>query len=176
MIFDFWIFRRGCRGEIWFLTWAVEWGLALMSQWSLCAPELWPLVNTSVCFPAVPWNPPSMRTRHPGGAPSLCLFSRTTKSLVREYVWVDMNNTQTLMSSPCMQTACSTLQVLMYVNVINNWIIIITLLVSKETEAGEESGHHRAFSMKGLMCSLSYCNASVNINRLGRHLLQEQCI
>lgn len=68
------------------------------------------------------------------------------------------------MSSPCMQTAFSTVHVLMYVNVINNWIIIITLLVSKEAQGEKESGHHRVFSMKGLMCYLSYCNASVNIN------------
>lgn len=70
------------------------------------------------------------------------------------------------MSLPCMQTACSTAHVLMYVNVINSWIIIITLLVSKESQGEKKSGHRRAFSMKGLMCSLSYCNASVNINAI----------
>lgn len=54
------------------------------------------------------------------------------------------------MGSSSLQTASPTVCLLMYVNVINNEIIIISLLVSVLADREEKSGHHR---VKGLMYS-----------------------
>lgn len=159
MIFNFWIFGRGVPGGNLILDLSC-WGVDGWGGWRWCLNGGCVLLNSgllsSCLFVFLPQhdNPTPKRTQH------FCLLCWTTKaSCMLEEIWKN-----TLMSSPCMLTAFSTVHFLMYVNVINNWIIIITLLVSKESDREEESGHHRAFSMKGLMCSLSYCNASVNIN------------
>lgn len=86
------------------------------------------------------------------------LVSKNEIGLITKSTWPDLTNTQRVIGSVCVPTV----HVFMSVNVIKSRIIIITLLVFKR--GWGRSGHHGAYSTRGLMCSLSYCNASVNIN------------
>lgn len=103
-----------------------------MSQWLLCALELCPPHGHHVCLPAV------ARKTTPA-LNSVCILKE------------DMKNTS--ISSSSLQTVSPTVRLLMYVNVINNKIIIISLLVSMEADREGKSGHHRVFPVKGLMYS-----------------------
>lgn len=140
--FNFWIFGRGYaqrwgKSDSWpELLKSGEGGrVGAVCRWRLnggCVLLNSGLLSTRLfVFPLFPGISPGMITRHPREAPGLCLSRGTTKASIKsmlEKIWKIL---PTLMSSSCMQTACSTPHVLMYVNVINNWIIIITLLVSK---------------------------------------------
>lgn len=81
-----------------------EGGLVLMSQWRLCAPELWPLVNTSVSF--FPGISPSMITRHPRGLQVCVCFAEqpepSIKSMLEERYEKYSNFNEFVMHANCL--------------------------------------------------------------------------